>query len=292
MKKASALAVLTFLAASCWAQQDSLLIGPGDQVHIQILEAPELEQHVRVTDAGFAPLILNIQVKIAGLSPAGAAEAVERALVSSNYLLHPHVSVSVDRFATQGVSVVGQVHLPGNYSIDTPRSILEILALAGGITEAADRRITIERRTTKEKILYVFSNKSPSALDTNVQVYPGDIVVVPKADIVYILGDVGRPGGYPMATNNSTLTVLEAISLAGSTPPSAVPSHTRLIRKMPDGSYVEIHLPLSQMQKGDKADVQLQADDILYVPFSYIRNMGGQLDTLVAAATTASIYRY
>jgi len=80
--------------------------------------------------------------------------------------------------------------------------------------------------------------------------------------------------------------------LAGGTPPSAVPSHTRLVRKQRDGSYVEIDVQLSAMQKGKSADIQLQADDILYVPFSYLRNMAMGVDTLVAAAASASIYRF
>ena len=168
----------------------------------------------------------------------------------------------------------------------------DLLALAGGVTELADRKIVVQRRGTKEKVDYFLSNKPSEALDNNVDVYPGDIVFVPKVDVVYVLGDVNRPGGYPMATNTSKLTVLEAVTLAGATPPSAVPSKAKLIRKQPDGTYVEIHLPLSDMQKGKRSDMALAPDDIIYVPFSYIRNMGSGLTALVSSAATASIYRY
>jgi len=295
MIRVSALAALIWCGVCgvcCWPQQDSLLIGPGDQVQVQVLEAPELAQTVRVTDDGTVPLLLGGNVKIGGMSAAGADAAIQQALIAGGFVLNPHVNVTLVRSATENVSVMGQVHTPGSYFVSTPRSVVDVLALAGGVTELADRNIMIERHGTKEKVNYFLSNKPSEAFEKNVEVDPGDIVFVPKVDVVYVLGDVYRPGGYAMATNNSKLTVLEAVTLAGSTQPSAVPSHAKLIRKEPDGSYVEIHLPLSDMQKGKRSDMAVAPDDIIYVPFSYIRNMGSGLTTLVSSAASASIYHY
>lgn len=292
MGKFAIFASLVFLAHSCWAQKESLLIGPGDQVHVQVLEAPDLDQHARITDEGDFPLITGDTVRLAGLTPSEAALSVEKALTASDYVLHPHVNVTIDQYATQNVSVLGQVHTPGNYPLVTPRSVLDVIAMAGGVSELADRKITIERRGTKERVDYFLSNDSNTAITESIKVYPGDLVIVPKIDVVYVLGDVGRPGGYPMSTNDSKLTVLQAVALAGATPPSAVPSKARLIRKLPDGTYAESHLPLSAMQKGKQGDMPLQANDIIYVPFSYIRNMGSGLAGIVSSATTATIYRY
>lgn len=117
-------------------------------------------------------------------------------------------------------------------------------------------------------------------------------MIVPKADVVYILGDVNRPGGIAMVTNDSKLSALQAISLAGGTPPNAVPSRARLIRKQADGSHVEIPLQLSAIQKGKQPDIPLQADDVVYVPFSYARNMAVGAGSLVGATTSAAIYRF
>jgi polysaccharide biosynthesis/export protein len=293
MIKASLIvAILLIGSVCCWPQEDSLLIGPGDQVQVQVLEAPELAQTVRVTDSGIIPLLLGGDVKVAGLTVTGADTAIENVLIAGGYVLHPHVNVTIAHSATEEVSVVGQVKTPGSYPISTPRSVVDIIALAGGETELGDRKITIERHGTKDKVDYFLSNKPSEALENNVLVYPGDIVFVPKVDVIYVLGDVYRPGGYPMATNDSKLTVLQAVTLAGATPPSAVPSHARLIRKQPDGTYVDIHLPLSDMQKGRRSDFALEPDDIIYVPYSYIRNMGSGLTALVSAASTATIYRY
>ncbi|WP_026442565.1 polysaccharide biosynthesis/export family protein [Pseudacidobacterium ailaaui] len=293
MMRIVSLWLVMLLCVACgYAQDESIKIGPADLIHIKVLEAPELEQSVRVTDSGNVSLMVGGEVKVAGLTPAEAALAIRDQLIKKGYFLNPHVTVLIDQPATQNVTIMGQVHSPGSYPIGTPRSVVEVLAMAGGITDLADRNITIERRSTKEKIKYFYSNQSSKALDTSVYVYPGDIVNVPKAEIVYVLGDVGRPGGFPMTTNDSKLSVLQAVSLAGGTQPSAVPSSTKLIRKGPNGEYVVIKLPLSAMQKGRHSDFQLQADDIIYVPFSYTRNIAVNINSLLAAAASASVYRF
>jgi polysaccharide export outer membrane protein len=284
--------ILFCCAGCCLAQTESLTIGPGDMLHLKVLEAPELEQAARVSDAGTLTLILGGKVPVAGLTPAEAAVAIERALVEGHYVLTPHVSVTTEQTATQNVTILGQVRTPGSYPITTPRPILDVLALAGGLNDLAQRRVTIQRHASKERVDYVLSNSANAALDANVPVYPGDTVLVPKADVVYVLGDVNRPGGIAIVTNDSKLSALQALSLAGGTPPNAVPSHARLIRKQADGSHVEQPLQLSAMQKGKEPDIPLQSDDIIYVPFSYARNMAVGAGSLVGATSSAAIYRF
>jgi len=271
------------------AQDESLLIGPGDVLNVQVLEAPELTQHARVTDNGLLPLIIGGEVKLAGMTPAQAAEVVTQALVSGNYMLHPHVSVTIEQFATQDVTVMGQVHNPSTYIIGTPRPIMAVLALAGGVTDLADRRILIQRHVSKEQVEYFLSNDSKMALDKSAMVYPGDTVVVPKIDVVYVLGDVARPGGYPMATNDGKLSMLQAVGLAGSRLPSGKSSQTRLIRKQATGGYIEAKVDLAKLEYGKEPDIPLQPDDIIYIPFSYIKNMATNLSGIIAAATSATI---
>ena len=292
MKPLKTLLVLFCCAACCGAQNESLTIGPGDTVHVKVLESPELEQTTRVTDAGALTLILGGKVQVAGLTPAEAAVAVARVLVEEHYLLTPHVSVITEQTATENVTILGQVRTPGSYPIATPRPILDVLALAGGLNDVAQRKVTIQRHSNKERVDYVLSNSANAALDGNIPVYPGDTVLVPKADVVYVLGDVNRPGGIAIVTNDSKLSALQALSLAGGTPPNAVPSHARLIRKQPNGTHVEQQLQLSAMQKGKEPDIPLQGDDIIYVPFSYARNMAVGAGSLVGATSSAAIYRF
>ena len=281
-------------AGLCLAQDspkdESLPIGPGDLVQIQVLSTPDLAQTARVTDAGSITLIIGGEVKLSGLTPSAAAHAIEAKLLDGQYIVDPHVSVVVMQYATQSVSVLGQVHTPGAYPISTPRTVVDVLALAGGLNDNADRTVTIERRFTKERIDYFVSNNSKNALDKNVLVYPGDSVLVPRAKLVYVLGDVGKPGGYPWVTNDSKVSVLQAVSFAGGTMNHAVPSSTRLIHKNPDGSYEERKIQLSDMQKGKIPDIELEADDIIYVPFSYMRNLALSLGGIVAATGSAAIH--
>lgn len=291
-RTATALLLLCGCVMFLRAQTESLTIGPGDLVHVKVLEASELEQTTRVTDAGSLSLILGGNVQVAGLTPTEAAHAIQRVLVAGHYILTPHVSVVTEQTATQNVTILGQVRSPGSYTIGTPRPILDVLALAGGLTDLANRTVTVQRHASKERVTFEVSNTANAALDGSVSVFPGDTVIVSKADVVYVLGDVNRPGGIAIVTNDSKLSVVQAISLAGGTPPNAVPSHSRLIRKGADGSHIEIPLQLSAMEKGKQPDMQLQADDILYVPFSYTRNMAVGAGSLVSATSSAAIYHF
>jgi polysaccharide export outer membrane protein len=260
-------------------------------LHVQVFDTLELEQHARVTDAGELPLLLGGSVKVSALTPAEAARAIEKVLLDGHYLLRPKVLVAVEEYATQKVSVLGEVKAPGAVAIGTPRSVLDVLALAGGLTELADRKILIERRNSKDKIPYFVSNKPDAAFDTAIQINPGDTLFVPKAGVVYALGDVGRPGGYTMTNNEGKISALELVARAGGTNHTAVPAHARIIRKS-DTGYVELPLPLSAMQKGKHADVDLQADDIVFVPFSYLRNFATDASGMASAAASAAIYRF
>jgi polysaccharide export outer membrane protein len=278
------------LTAPLLAQNESLLIGPGDEVNVEVFDTPDLDQDARVTDAGEFPLMLGGTVRLASLTPAEAARTIETALIKSHVMYYPRVLVTVTQYATQSVTVFGQVAKPGTYSIDTPRSVVDVLGLAGGLTDLADRHVTIERHTNHRQIAYYVSNRSDDLLDQKVMVNPGDKVVVPKAGIIYVLGDVGRPGGYPMTNNDGTLTVLQAVAAAGGTASSAAPNSSRLIRRTAIGGYQSEPLHFSAMQKGKKPDIPLQAGDIVYVPFSYLRNAALGVTSIAAAATGAALY--
>jgi polysaccharide biosynthesis/export protein len=272
------------------AQNETLLIERGDLLHFQVYDTPEMEQHARVTDSGTIPFSFLGAVSVSGLTPAQAAEQIEHRLVAAGVMLHPEVTVRVESYATQNASVMGQVQKPGSYEIDTGRKVVEVLAMAGGLTDVADRHITIQRfGPAQRKVEYYYSNSAQAALSDDPMVYPGDTVIVPKAAVVYVLGDVSKPGGYPISTNNSTMTVLQAIALAGYANHTAALGKSRLVRATPAG-IVEIDLEVNAIQKGKKPDVALLADDVVYVPFSFMRNIGINGQGILASATSAAIY--
>jgi polysaccharide biosynthesis/export protein len=280
------------LVAPCFAQNESLLIGRGDQLHIQVFDTPEMEQHPRVTDSGTVPLLFVGDVKVAGMTPGDAAREVEEALKTKQLMLHPQVAVTVEQYATQNVYVMGQVTNPGAYPISTPMSVVSVLALAGGLADPADRHITIERHSDPaQKVSYFLSNNSEVALSSDVLVYPGDTALVPKAGVVYVLGDVGRPGGYPMTTNDSQMTVLQALAMAGSANKTSILGKARLVRKTPQGAQ-EVPLQLAQIQQGKRPDIQMQPDDVLFLPFSWMKNVAVNAQGIAASATSAVIYAH
>jgi polysaccharide biosynthesis/export protein len=286
----SILVSLLCLKGSVLAQVESLRIGPGDQIEIQVFDTPDLNEVTRVNDRGEVTLRLGGSLRVASMTTDQAAHAVEAVLVSKRIMHAPSVLIAVSKYATQNVTVFGEVSKPASYEIDTPRPVVDVLALAGGFTDLADHHITIQHRDGTAADTLLISNDPETGEAGKTYVYPGDKVIVPKAPLIYVLGNVGRPGGYRMNSNESTLTVLQAISNAGGTQPSASPNSSRLIRRQKDGSHQESHLALSNLQKGKEPDIPLQPDDIIYVPFSYMKNALLSITGVFAAATTAVIY--
>jgi polysaccharide biosynthesis/export protein len=270
------------------AQKESLLIGPGDLIQVDVLDTPEMEQQVRVTDDGQAPLAYIGNVQVGGKTPSAAAQAIQALLISKNVMNHPQVAVRVQEYATQDVSVLGQVRTPGSYPLTTPQPVLRVLSLAGGVTEIADRQVTVKRHGSSEELTYSLSN-DPTKMLTNMMVNPGDIVIVPKAPIIYIMGDVGRPGGYAMSSNESHLTMLQAIARAGSANKTSVASKVRLIRTTAQGEK-EIPIRLDAMEKGKIPDMELLPNDIVYVPFSWMKNIAMSGSSIAASTAGAAVY--
>ncbi len=274
---------------------ESLLIGPGDLLRITVLRESELDQRTRVLDSGEIALALAGNIAVQGLTPAEAATRIARKYVEGGFLLHPEVTVFVEEYATQTVTILGQVAHPGTIHLGAPRTLIDVLSLAGGLTESADRHIVIERGgkggdriDPGQRIRAFLPNRADDALNADVLVRPGDTVIVPKAGIVYVLGDVAHPGGYVMQ-NDSSLTVLQAIALAAGASKTASERKVRLVRSV-DGLSQSIDLPLREMERGRDPDVALQANDILYVPFSLMKNISLGIADITAAAGSALIY--
>ncbi len=286
------LSIVCFVGTASAATTESLLIGPGDRLFVHVTDTPELDEHPTVTDAGEIPAIGVGNVKVSGLTPAGAASVIHDRLIAAHYMNHPEVVVSIEQYATQNVSVLGEVKTSGAYPIATPRSILDILALAGGLNDVADRNILIERHGDPgHNVHYLFSNNAERAVSDQMMVNPGDTVIVSKAGIVYVLGDVNRPGGFVMANNESGMTVLQALAIAGGTANSARLGHARLIRLKSDGTRSDQQLSVGDLQKGKVPDIAMLPGDVLYVPFSFARNTAiiGTAG-IASAAASAAVY--
>jgi polysaccharide export outer membrane protein len=292
MRRRQPLAAVLFFAAlavPCFAEQESLLIGPGDLIQVDVMDTPEMEQQVRVIDDGTVPLAYLGSIHVGGETPSGAAATIQKAFIDRKVMRQPQVTVRIQEYATQDVSVLGQVRTPGTYPITTPQTILKVLAMAGGLSDTADRNVTVKRHKSAEQLRYYVSNNADQALSDVVMVNPGDTVLVARAPMVYVLGDVNRPGGYAIATNDERLSVMQVIAMAGSANKTSMRSHVRLIR-VTDHGQQELPVHLDQIEKGKQPDVFLQANDIVYVPFSWIKHIAVDSGTIAASTAGAAVY--
>ena len=265
----------------------SLVIGAGDLIEVAVFDTPELGGKVRVSNTGLISLPLIGAAKIAGLTTEDAAGLIRTKLMEGGYVKDPHVSVLIGDFATQGVSVFGEVKKPGIYPVLGPRRLLDVLSAAEGLTEAAGRTVTISRRDHAEPAEVVTLT---SGAATNPMVLPGDTVVVQKAGIAYVVGDVARPGGFLMQ-NQEQLTVLQAIALAQGTNRSARIAAAKLFRQTPEGRQ-EVSLNLKRILDGKDIDQPLQDQDIIFVPTSVFRAAGKRgLEAALQATVGVIIYR-
>ncbi len=267
------------------------LIGAGDLIHVSVMGAPEFDQDLRVGANGDAYVALVGAVHLAGLNPDAAAQTLRKRLMDGGFFSDPQVTVLEKEYATQGVSVLGEVQKPGVYPIVGPRNLFDVLSLAGGTTPKAGQVVSITHRKLPNKLETVNLSNDPSKnLDANVKILPGDTVVVSKAGIVYVVGDVRRPTGVIM-DNGGTITVLQAVAMAEGANGTAALNKSKVIRKTPEGQK-EIPISLKKILAAKSPDVTLVAGDIVFVPSSAAKSAAARsLDAAVHLATTVVAYR-
>ena len=244
-----------------------MLIGGGDLLKVSILGVPESDQEVRVAEDGNISLNFIGSVHVAGLTTSAAQELIAKKLVAGGFFTKPQVSVFAKEYATQGVSVMGEVQKPGVYPLLGSRRLFDVLSLAGGTSAKAGKVVSITHRDHPQSPASVMlSNDASESAKNNVEIYAGDTVVVSRAGVVYVVGDVHRPSGVIM-DNGSDMTVLQAIAMAEGTNPTAALNKAKLIRRT-GGGPSENPLNLKDMLASKAPDVRLQAEDIIFVPNS------------------------
>ena len=240
---AAAAAVSASGAASTQAKTDiakdasdesmAVKLGPGDLIEVGVYNVPELATKARVSNSGDLYLPLVDYVHVEGLTIEEAQTLLQKRLEDGGFVRNPHVTIFVDEAASQGVTVLGEVARPGIYPDTVDRKLYEVISEAGGFGPAASRKIAIIRRNQAQPIHVELPRNLGDDLSGNVEILPGDTVTVPKAPIIYVVGDVGRPSG--LLVDNGTLTVLQAVALAGGTNHTAKMGGVRIIRKTPSG---------------------------------------------------------
>jgi polysaccharide export outer membrane protein len=266
----------------------SLKVGAGDLVEVGVYNVPELTTKARVSSSGEIYLPLIDYVHVAGLTAEEAEGLIQKRLSDGGFVKNPHVTLFVDQYASQGASVLGEVSRPGVYPVPGPQRLFDLISAAGGFTEKAGRSITITHRDQPDKPVTVpLSRNVTDNPESNIAILPGDTIIVRKADLVYVVGDVGRPSGFLMDSGH--LTVLQAIALAGGTTRTANLGGARIIRRGTSG-ISETPVELKKILRAKAPDMTMQADDILFVPTSATKALTGRaMEAAMQAATAVSI---
>ena len=279
-------------------------IGPHDLLEITVFEAPELNRAVRVSAGGGISLPLLGLVPAAGLTPQELEVALQERL-RERYMNDPHVGVFVREMESHPVSVFGAVAKPGVYQIRGTRTLVEVLSLAQGLAEDAGDTVVVMRNPQAARVAAgQEAEAEPESLSVNlkdllesgearfnVAVYPGDIVKVTRAGIVYVVGDVRKPGGFVLRSNEN-ISVLQALALAEWLNRTAAKNHARIIRTDAEGERSEIALNLDKVLAGKADDPVLQPNDIVFIPNSAARSAFFRgLEAAVGIASGVIIYR-
>jgi polysaccharide export outer membrane protein len=268
----------------------ALQISSGDLLDVVVFDTPELSGRLRVDDHGAISLPVAGNLAVSGLSADEASHAIEKKLLDANILKQPNVTVTVLEYATQGVTVLGEVKNPGVYPLLGAHGVLDIISAAGGMTPSAGKAVTVTHRDDPtHPVIANVESKPGNSQAFGVDVRPGDTLVVSHAGIVYVVGDVGKPGGF-LIENNDRLTVLQAISLAQGTNGTASLNHAKLIRKT-GGTPQEIPIPLKKILANKSSDELLADGDILVVPTSGAKNAMKNVEAMLPPAAGAAIYR-
>lgn len=288
------------------------LLGPDDSITIRSPEAEEIsEKPYRISDNGYINLPLIGQVLAAGLT----VEQLEVELASrlKAYFKKPAVSVSVTEFRSQPVSVIGAVNNPGVIQLQGNKTLVEILSMTGGLRGDAGHRVKITRKRqwgliplpgatvdptgrfslAEVSLKAVMEARNP---EQNILIRPEDIISVPRADIVYVIGDVTKSGGFVL-NDQETLSVLQALALAGGLERTAAPQKAKILRPAPGAERrAEIPVDLKRILSGGAIDVAMAPEDILFVPGSRgkkaaLRALDAIITMGTAIGTGAAVYR-
>jgi polysaccharide biosynthesis/export protein len=265
-------------------------IGAGDLLEVTVFDTPELSGKLRVSNRGDVSLPLIGMMHVESLTAQEAQSEVRQRLMDGGFVRDPQVTVFVAEYATQGVSIVGEVHKPGVYPAFGEHHLLDYLSLAEGLTQFAGTNITITHagHPDEPQHVRVMGGAAPTP-ENNPQILPGDTIFVERTGLVYVLGDVARPGGFAM-DHNEQLTIMQAVALAQGTNYTAAKGSIRLIRTTPQGR-VEIPVDLKKIMAFKAPDLPMQDNDILLVPSSTGKGVLKGVGVALPAVAGAAIYR-
>jgi polysaccharide export outer membrane protein len=273
-------------------------VGPDDLLALSVYDSPELTRTVRVDASGDIRLpMLKDAIAVKGLVPSQVETVVAKALIKGNVLIDPVVTVTIVEYQSRPVNVVGAVKNPLVFQATRPLPLLDAIARAGGMREDAGSDIVVSRQVIENgkpvqttqtiPVRKLIDNADPSL---NVMLHGGEEVLVPEARKIYVVGNVRKPGAYPVRNDEGT-TILQLLALSeGLAPYSAKVAY--VYRRAPGGAKTEVPVELAKIMKRKAPDVPLEANDILYIPDNKGQRLTAQTIDRLAGLGTATATDY
>ncbi len=284
------------------------VLGPGDQITIHVVDLDDIPATpIRISTDGFVDLPLVGRIKASGLTLQEFREDLRPRV--NRYVSDPNIAVNLVENQSRTVSIVGSVNSPGVRSLNGPARLLDVISMAGGVTKDAGFRVIVTRQPQWGEIPLPDSKSDADGVHTatvlldgllssakpqeNIYVNPGDVISIPRAEIVYVLGTVKKAGGFPLASQRS-VGLLHTLSLAEGFDRDAAPGKARILRPPPggEGPIKTIPVNISRILSGKDPDVPLFANDVLYVPNSLVKLTARRsAEAVLQVATGVAIYR-
>jgi polysaccharide export outer membrane protein len=289
-------------------QQPGYLIGPDDRLLIQVQDAAEFSKDpLRVDTNGLIDLPMAGTIKASCRTVEQLRTEIQQQLLP--FILHPRVTVNIVESRAQPISILGSVTKPGEYQLVDRKTLYQVLSMAGGLAADSGSSIRITRKIQYGNIPLANAVKDPSGqfsvasvpvrsiLDgsdpqANISIEPFDIISVPRADRVYVIGSVQKPGAF-LLNERQTVTVLQALSLAEGPKLVAATQHAKILHHVKgNAERTEVAINLKKILAGQDADVTLQPEDILFVPNSSAKQVSIRAaEAAVQAGTGLAIWR-
>ncbi len=283
------------------------ILGPDDEITLFVSDVEDLtNKPVRIDMRGDINLPMAGRVHAAGLTADKLEAEIENRL--KKYLQNPDVVVSIKEFRSQPISVLGDIEKPGVHQLEGRKSLFEVLSMAGGLGKDAGNTVKITRKLEWGRIPLPDAKEDPtgkfsiasvnvkSIMDgsdpaANILIKPEDVISVPRADVVYAVGSVKKPGGFPLNQNGS-LSTLQVLSLAEGLDKAAAPKKAMIMREVPGTTTrVEIPVDLQKLMAGKSPDLPLRSNDILFVPNSAAKSAGTRaMEAAIQMATGMVAY--
>jgi polysaccharide export outer membrane protein len=263
---------------------DDYRLGPEDMVQITVFNIAGGEGGgltprdvtVRVSQQGIVTLPLLGDIKVSGLTVAELQKLLRERY--DKFVYDPEVGVMVRDFRSQRVYLLGAINRAGAIDLTGPKTLIDVLAMAGGVGPKAGNQVHIYRQTPDGRKSYIIdlfaltnsigfiNDKTVEAV--NLAVQTGDIINVPEAGTFFVDGAVGRAGSFTLGRR---YTLTQAIALAGGTNHDLADYSNVTIYRTVDNEVKQIHVDLNAIRDGTQPDFVMQNDDFLFVPISGLK---------------------